>query len=185
MSGSLDATTDVTPQREPAPTPLVSSAHQSRRSFTVYDTPRERFDALDSHARCRVDNGAHGTDENHLTGLLGEDAVARHLGIADRLDTNLYANGDGGVDLVYEGATIDVKTKGQHRQKPILTVDAYEPLRAEYYALAHRIGPNRCRLIGYTPRIFVANAPIRRSDDGPYHHVPQEYLFPFPSVVSR
>jgi len=88
--------------------------------------------------------------------------------------------GDGGVDLTYRGATIDVKTVGRHRDDPALTVDAYEPLRADYYVLASRVGQTDCRLLGYAPRQFVANAPIRYYDGEPYHFVDQRYLFPIP-----
>ncbi|MFC7133749.1 MULTISPECIES: hypothetical protein [Salinibaculum] len=174
----------VSPQTEPAPTPLISAADIPLNKFPVYDIPRGWFQALEAHAKRRVENGAYGTAPNHFTGLLGEDALARHLGISERLDTELYADGDGGVDLVYQGGTIDVKTVGRHREDPALTVDAYEPLRADYYALAHRIGPNRCRLIGYAPRHFVANAPTHRAKGDHYHHVPSDYLFPVPHFLT-
>lgn len=176
---------NTAPSERPEMKPLVSVAdvarqsRQSRSPFPVYDVPVDRLHALDVHASRRVENGANGNASNHLQGLLGEDVFARHLGIAERLDTELYPDGDDGVDLVYRGATIDVKTVGRHRDNPALTVDAYEPLRADFYALAHRIGPNTCRLVGYAPRHFVANEEPLHGEDGPYHRIPREYLFPF------
>ncbi|WP_324665748.1 hypothetical protein [Haloarcula sediminis] len=101
------------------------------------------------------------------------------LGIADRLNTEVYADGgDGGVDLRYRGATIDVKTVGRHRADPALTVDAYDQLRADYYVLASRVGSSDMRLLGYAPQEFVANAPTQTHERRPYHLVEQAYLFP-------
>ncbi|WP_277543719.1 hypothetical protein [Haloarcula laminariae] len=92
------------------------------------------------------------------------------------MNTEVYA--DGGVDLRYRGATIDVKTVGRHRTDPDLTVDAYDQLRADYYMLASRVGPSDVRLLGYAPRQFVANAPTRTHEGRPYHLIEQAYLFP-------
>ena len=171
--------TDSTPQSEPAPTPLVSTADVPLNDHPVVPILDRRATALESHAH-RIADHARGSPADHVTGLLGEDGVAQHLGVADSLDVEVRADGgDGGVDLHYRGATIDVKTVGRHRSDPALTVDAPDPLRADYYVLASRIGPRNVRLLGYTPRWFVANAPIRTSDEGPYHFVSQEYLFPF------
>jgi len=170
---------DPTPQGEPAPTPLITAAQLSQSDFPLVHIPDGRFHALGEHAS-RIANNAKGRTENHLTGLLGEDAVAHHLGIEDRLDVEVYADGgDGGVDLPYGGATIDVKTVGRHRTSPALTVDAYQPLTADYYVLASRADRTTCRLIGYAPREFVANAPTRLHNGEPYHYVEQDYLFPF------
>jgi len=91
----------------------------------------------------------------------------------------VYADGgDGGVDLRYRGATIDVKTVSRHRTEPDLTVDAYDPLCADYYVLASRVGPSDVRLLDYALRQFVANAPTRTHERRPYHVVEQAYLFP-------
>jgi hypothetical protein len=146
--------------------------------------PTDRFAVIEEHARQRVDNGANGTVENHITGALGEFSVACYTGDGHRLDTNLYDDGDGGVDLRVGPATVDVKTVGRGRERPGLTVGAYSELRADYYALAHRVGTTTVRLLGYAPRWFVANAPIREGRNGPYHWVPQHYLFPFPQSVT-
>lgn len=114
-------------------------------------------------------------------GILGEAAVAQFLDREEEVDTSLYDRGDGGVDLSFRGVGIDVKTVGRHRSNPGLTVDAYAPLDANYYVLADRIGPSECRIVGYAPREFVANAKSIRHGDSYFHLVPQEDLFPFPT----
>jgi len=169
---------DVPPKEEPAPTPLISAADISMCQFPMAHVDEGRFYALSEVAH-RIAQHASGTTENHLTGLLGEDCLAQRLDIAERLDTDVYPDGgDGGVDLTYRGVDIDVKTVGRHRRNPALTVDAYKPLTADYYVLASRVGKLDCRLIGYAPREFVANAPVRLHQNEPYHMVEQEYLFP-------
>lgn len=173
---------EPTPQQEPAATPLVSAEHLSLSQFHVEHIPQRRLDPLQEIAS-RIAETWWGTDENHTKGLLGEDAVARSLGIQNQLDVEVYPDGgDGGVDLCYNGATIDVKTVGRHRTDPALTVGAYEALTADYYVLVSRIGPSDFRLLGYAPRCFVANAPVMSHRGDPYHIVGQEYLFPFPTI---
>jgi len=180
MGGILMSENDIAPKEEPAPTPLVSSADLALSDYPIINIPNSRRDALTEHAK-RISDNAVGSYEHHLTGLLGEDALARYLDIADKLDVKIYPDGgDGGVDLCYQGATIDVKTVGRHRTNPDLTVNAYRPLNANYYVLVSRVGPCDFRLIGYTPRWFVANAPIWKNNEGEqYHTVEQEYLFLF------
>lgn len=141
-----------------------------------------RFDALAEKA-ARIADTSSGTTENHVLGKLGEFSLASYLGIEDRVNTDVYTDGgDGGVDLEYQGTTIDVKTVGRHRRRPPLTVDAHEPLPADYYVLASRVGKMNCRLVGYAPRQFVATAPVWYNDGSPYHVVDQRFLFPFPSI---
>lgn len=174
----------VSPPQEPAPTPLVSAADLSIEEYPTIHIPTSRFDVLVEHAR-RIADSWNAPRENHVTGLLGEDAVAQGLEVEESINTEVYPDGgDGGVDLRYRGATIDVKTVGRHRCDPALTVDIGQPLTADYYALVSRIGPTDFRLIGYAPRWFVANAPIREHEGRRYHLVDQQYLFPFPTVVT-
>ncbi|MCU4716801.1 hypothetical protein [Halapricum hydrolyticum] len=174
--------TDVSPQQEPAPTPLLSAAEIPVSERPCYALDESRLYALDEVAS-RIAETAPGSPTDHLTGKVGEQVFANYVGIDGCVDTEIYADGgDGGVDLIYRGATVDVKTVGQHRPDPALTVDAYEPLRADYYVLASRIGPTDVRLVGYAPRSFVANAPIRDHDSDPYHIVDQRYLFPLPRL---
>ncbi|MDZ5813114.1 hypothetical protein U4E84_17410, partial [Halorubrum sp. AD140] len=179
MSTDDSKPTAESPKTEPAPTPLVAAADVSIADRPTVHVPEERLYPLAEHARHIADTWS-GTRRDHLTGLLGEDAFAKHLGIADRLNVEVYTDGgDGGFDLKCRGATIDVKTVGRQRSDPDLTVDAYKPLHADYYALASRVDETDVRLIGYAPRQFVANASTLTHKGRPYHVVEQDYLFPF------
>ena len=164
-------------------TPLVSAADLHETSLPVQQIPDDLYYLLEDHGERRVDNGALGNSQNHKKGILGEGALATFLRNRKAVDTSLYEGGDGGIDLTFNGATVDVKTKGRHRTTPSLTVDAYQKLRADYYALAHRIGQTNFRLIGYAPRKFVANAPVREYHGSRYHEIEQCDLFPFPSSL--
>lgn len=182
MKHKDDNSEEVPPAKEPAATPLFSAEDLSLSDYPVIHVPEKRLYALAENARHLAEQWDGSTD-NFLKGLLGEFCYAKPLGKVQELDTEIYPDGgDGGSDLNYRGATIDVKTVGQHRSDPALTVDAYKPLRADYYALASRISKTDLRLIGYAPRKFVANAPTRQHNGKPYHIVEQRYLFPFPSA---
>lgn len=171
--------TIASPQTEPAPTPLISAADVPVPERPTVHIPQERLHPLAEHAGQIAETWS-GTQRSHLKGLVGEAALASHLGIPDRLDVEVYTDGgDGGFDLQFRGAKIDVKTVGQHRFDPYLTVDKYKPLRADYYALMSRVSETDVRLIGYAPRQFVANAQTIACDGQPYHVVEQDYLFPF------
>lgn len=163
--------------------PLVSASDVQRRELPTVQIPNERLSVIKEHGRERARSGANGTENNHVTGILGESAAAQFLGVKDRIDTSIYEYGDGGVDFTWKGQTIDVKTVGRHRSDPVLTVDTYQSLNADYYVLVDRIGPNECRLIGYAPRQFVANAPQLEYNGETYHYVPQTDLFPFPRHI--
>ncbi len=174
-----DDTDETPPAREPVPTPLLSVEEQSFSDYPIVSIPENELSPIKEHAR-RIANQWHGESENHVRGKLGEYALAKALGIESDVDLTVYADGgDGGVDLRYRGATIEVKTVGQHRPDPSLTVDQYEPLTADYYALVSRVGKTAFQLVGYTPRQFVADAPIQANERGGYHLVDQAYLFPF------
>lgn len=174
---------DVSPPQEPAATPLFSAADLNIGDYPVVHIPQKRLFILQEYAR-RIAGSSNGSVENHRNGKVGEDAVAKPLGVRDSINLEVYADGgDGGVDLQHRGATIDVKTVGQHRSDPALTVDAYKQLRADYYVLASRISETDVRLIGYAPRQFVANAPVRSHEGRDYHLVEQDYLFPFPQSI--
>ena len=183
MNEQNATSTEVPPAKEPAPTPLISAEELALSDYPIIHVPENRVYALGEVAR-KLAGQWDGTAENFLKGLLGEHSYAKPLGKEQKINTEVYADGgDGGTDLNYRGATIDVKTVGQHRNNPALTVDAYKPLNADYYALASRISKTDLRLIGYAPRKFVANAPTKQHDGEPYHIVEQRYLFPFPSAL--
>lgn len=164
-------------------TPLVSTADLPTRLLPTVEIPEERLYPLKDHGRRRVRNGARGSERNHILGVLGEGATAQYRGFATDVDTNLYADGDGGVDCRWNGHTVDVKTVGRGRRDPALTVDAYSELNADYYVLARRVGESTFRLEGYCPRQFVANARTAKSDGRQYHVVPREDLFTLPLML--
>jgi len=178
-----DGANDVSPPQEPAATPLFSAADLDIGDYPLVHIPESRLYMLQEYGR-RIANASRGSVENHRTGKIGEDAVAKPLDARESIDLEVYTDGgDGGVDLNHRGATIDVKTVGQHRSDPALTVGEHEELRADYYVLASRISETDVRLIGYTPRQFVANTKPREYNGGKYHIVGQEYLFPFPRCL--
>lgn len=179
MTESDSTNSTRTPQQEPAPTPLVSTSQLLPEDYPTIHVPEGRRYALREHASQIADTWS-GSTENHYKGLLGEAAVIQYLNTEDDVNVEVYADGgDGGVDLTYQGATIDVKTVGRRHCDPQLTVGIRESLNADYYALVSRIGPSDLRLIGYAPKHFVANAPILNNQGDRYHVVDQEYLFPF------
>jgi hypothetical protein len=183
MSADHERPNDVSPPQEPAATPLISAADLRLSDYPIVHVPENRCYALKEAARKLADQWS-GSPDNHFIGLIGEYGWAKPLEKVQSIDTEVYPDGgDGGTDLNHRGATIDVKTVGQHRSDPSLTVDAYKPLNADYYALASQISKTDVRLIGYAPRKFVANAPVRQHEGDPYHIVEQRYLFPFPSAL--
>lgn len=179
---NTDEEENSTAERWPL-TPLISAADIPRALRRTIRIPEQRLYPLLDHGRRRVENGANGTRENHELGILGEFAVASHLGIPDAVDTNLYERGDGGIDLRWNGHTLDVKTVGRHRSAPALTVDQYQSLEADYYILVSRIGETAFEIIGYAPQRFVRYAKFREHEGRRYHYVPQEDLFPMPQLL--
>ena len=163
-------------------TPLISAADIPASLLPTIEIPEEQYHPL---RECGVQRGrnAYGTIDNHELGILGEGAIARFFGMTHAVDTAVYERGDGGVDLELNGVTIDVKTGGRQYSSPNLIVNAYQPLRADYYALVHRVGKMHFRLIGYAPRQFVANASVEEFRGQPCHVVPQRDLFPFPPTL--
>lgn len=148
-----------------------------------WNVPEEQLYPLEEHARSIANNWS-GSQRDHLVGLMGESSFAQPLGMVDRLDFEVYADGgDGSADFPYRGATVDVKTVGRHRKDPTLAVGAYEPLNADYYALASRISETGIRLIGYAPRRLVANVPVCTHQGDEYQLVGQEYLFLLPQAL--
>jgi hypothetical protein len=151
----------------------------------IVKIPRNKRIPLTEHAARRAADGR-GTFENHETGILGEWAVGRLLGIENRLDTDVYEYGDDGVDLRYRGRTIDVKTVGPRASDPELWVDVTRPLHADYYVLVQQLSTARLRIIGYAPRKTVANAYERDTSSAIDWHservraVPQDDLHPIP-----
>lgn len=169
------------PDRWPL-TPLVSAADLPTSLLPRIELPEELYYPLYEHGARRSEN-TYGSVENHGLGALGEGAFGYFFGRPTAVDTTLYDHGDGGSDFELHGVSIDVKTAGQEHSHPRLFVSAYQPLRADYYALVNRVGTTSFVLVGYAPRQFVANAPVQEHQGDPCHVVPREHLFPFPPVL--
>lgn len=172
---------DSSPDRWPL-TPLVSAADVPTSLLPTIEIPETQYHPLREYGVQRGQN-AYGTLYNHEVGILGEGAVARFFGTTNAVDTAVYERGDGGVDLEVHGVTIDVKTAGRRYSTPNLIIDAYQPLRADYYALVARVGKMHFQLVGYAPRQFVANASTEEFHGRPCHVLSQRDLFPFPTTL--
>lgn len=162
--------------------PLVSAADLPPSLLPRVELPEELYYPLCEHGVRRGEN-AYGTVENHGLGILGEGAFGHFFGSPNAVDTAIYDSGDEGIDLELHGVSIDVKTAGREHTRPRLFVSAYQPLRADYYALVNRVGTTSFVLVGYAPRQFVANAPVQEYRGDSCHIVPLEHLFPFPPVL--
>lgn len=171
---------NVSSLTEPAATPLISVADVPMSAHPVVHLPDDRRYVVEERA-ARIAESWSGSVENHVAGKLGEDALARYLGVEDELDLDVYADGgDGGSDLQYRNANIEVKTTSRrHADDPRLRVSVYDPLEADYYGLVSRVGKGDFRIVGYAPRRFVANARQRSWRGDSYHVVDPEYLYPF------
>lgn len=180
QSSTQTADEDISPQAEPGPTPLVSAAQIPLDEHPIVHIESQRRSIVEQKAR-QISDAWSGSPSNHEIGKLGEDAALQYLGIADRLNLEVIPDGgDGGIDSRYRGVEVQIKTVGrQYMEDPELWVDAYKPLKADYYVLVSRVGVADFRLVGYAPRWFVANAPQRTHNGGVYHVVDREYLFPF------
>jgi hypothetical protein len=176
--------TNPNPTDDPEPKPLFSVADLPTHAFPVEDTTEGRLYTLKESADQLVADGGCSSYEGTVKGLLGENAFANFLQMDLTPDTEVYSNGDGGFDFVYNGLKIDVKTVGRHRDEPALTVDAYGPLRADCYVLAHRIGQLHCRLVGYASRKTVEESPVHLHRGDPYYFVDRDRLRPFPYFLS-
>lgn len=181
-----DEDPEVSPQAEPAPTPLIPSSTVPLEKHRSVDLAQERRDAVEVKSVQIADTWM-GPAESHIKGKLGEAAFLQYVGREGQLNTEVIADGgDGGVDVWLNGASVQIKTVGRrYTQCPELWVDAYSPFSADYYVLVSRVGPGSFRLVGYAPRWFVWNAPKRTHEGGVYRVVDREYLFPFPESDPR
>jgi hypothetical protein len=104
-----------------------------------------------------------------------------YLGQEDRFDTNTYDGGDGGVDLVWQGKKVQVKTAESRQNNPNLLVPTYQSLNSHYYVLVHQLSRQVYRIVGYTDRETVADARVIDLPSIPEaRFVPREKLRHFP-----
>jgi len=93
--------------------------------------------------------------EAHLTGVIGEAAVAQAA--RAEMDDAIYVYGDPGHDLDLWGHETDVKCTSTHIQKPDLIIGAEHDLDAEIYILAHRIDDRKVRLLGWADEATITD----------------------------
>lgn len=116
----------------------------------------------------------------HVTGLVGEIAVAQFLGSS--LDENVYSGGDDGFDTILNGITIDVKsTKTEALDRPELIVPAHPEPNAHLYFLTHWIADREVRLIGYASLDRVINREPERAPGTTLNYIvpPRELCSPW------
>lgn len=143
-----------------SPSPLVPVSEIPNDQLPIVHIEREKRNALEVCGTKRA-KGSPGSIENHIQGIKGEYAVAKHYGDPNRVDTEIREYGDGGIDLEILGL-VQVKTCGPHVNNPRLLVDAKKQLRADQYVLVKELDRSSYRIIGYAPKATVAEAPISR-----------------------
>jgi hypothetical protein len=85
----------------------------------------------------------------HITGAMGEIAVARLFGVEP--DTSVHLGGDPGYDLVYRDSTWDVKTR-RGINKDLLIYPDMSDFRADYCMLCWLAAPGVIGVVGYVSR---------------------------------
>jgi len=142
------------------PSPFVPVSEIPNEQLPIVHIERAQRNALEVCGTKRAKDSP-GTIDNHIRGIKGEFAVAKHYGDPERVDTEKRKYGDGGVDLDILGR-VQVKTCGPHVNNPRLLVDAKKRLRADHYVLVQELDRSTYRIIGYAPRATVAEASISR-----------------------
>lgn len=144
-----------------ATTPLISVSDIEEDLRVVVNIPDEKRIPLSEIGTKRAKDSP-GTIQDHIRGILGEFAVAKHLGVPDKVDTEIYDDGDEGYDLQFNNKTIDVKTLGPQWNRPRLIVPVYQGIQADYYVLVQEISSTTYEIIGYAPAAVVADSKVEQ-----------------------
>lgn len=160
--------------------PLVSTADVPVDSLPIITIPEGELHAAEiAGAERAMDHS--GTIQQHELGARGEYAVAKYLGVEERFDTEVYPKGDDGFDLVYSGAKLQVKTASRIQNNPQLLVPTHQDLTSDYYILVQDVSRPVFRLLGYTDRRTVREAPIFHGIQvTEAYSLDQDRLEPFP-----
>ena len=120
----------------------------------------ERRDALHATHDGAVIKGM----TNNVMGLIGERAFAERYGLD--LDLSVTIRGDRGIDFRCPRATVDVKTsrRGDYLLVPVGRV------HADVYVLAHLIGTDEARLLGWMDAATIKTLPTRDFGYGVRNH---------------
>ncbi len=117
-----------------------------------------------SESYADIDGGRlHGdqtSQDAHLTGVIGELAVAELYG--GSIDREIYEGGDDGYDLLFDGTSIDVKTtQTTALTRPDLIVPTDPAPTADYYYLVHWLEQDSARIVGYASQECVLDRESR------------------------
>lgn len=121
--------------------------------------------------------------EAHYIGLLGEAAVSRILGVRMREDVTVA--GDGAVDLVVRGQTIQVKTRKIDHAAMLLPFNSLRDFSADWAVCCALASPCHVRVYGFISR--EAFAQVHHTRDfgyGPRCVVPASTLEPVEDMRS-
>lgn len=138
--------------------PLVPVSELDQSELPLVEIEPSRVEALYIMGASRAKD-SRGTIENHVRGVRGEYAVAKHLRVPDEFDEEIYEEGDPGFDLTYRGWRIDVKTVGPQVNNPSLPVPTHGNLVADYYILVHQLNRQYYRIVGCASRPEVRHSP--------------------------
>ena len=112
-----------------------------------------------------------------IAGAAGELAARRYLGLPENLHTDL----DGGVDLIWRGQKVDVKTTKLHgrTREMFLQWPKGKPVKCDLVLV---VGLDRhtkdAVVMGYTEAKNIKHAPINESRPIPCHEYPFTQLTP-------
>lgn len=95
-----------------------------------------------------------GDYEVHMLGLMGEFAVGAWAGVG--IDERILLGGDGGVDLVLGGLTVDVKTRDRPK-RDLAFYPTLSDMRSDISILTWRSRkkPNRITLVGWADESMI------------------------------
>ena len=88
--------------------------------------------------------------ELHFLGLIGETAVAKAIGSSVRYDITLL--GDGGIDMMFRGHTIQVKTRDQRRDDQMFYFNDLSEFSAEWFIPCVLLSPASIDVVGFISR---------------------------------
>jgi hypothetical protein len=162
--------------------PVVElSAEQIRRSSELAIDRNESYEQIGGGTAF----GGNDSPTSHQIGILGEIAVADLYN--DKIDTQTYKFGDGGVDLDIWKTENVKSTATQKMQYPQLLVNADSGLTADLYFQAHitNWGPSgaRVRILGYAPRELVASKTPQRHPGTTENYVVEPSELSLPPLV--
>lgn len=139
--------------------PLVPVSRLDKSELPVVTISQSKVEALSIVGAKRAKN-SRGSIRNHELGILGEYAVAEHLDVPDRINTEILDDGDPGYYFIYRGRRVDIKTTGPKENNPSLRVGAHGELSADFYVLVQQLNRTNYRIIGYAPRLLVMQSEI-------------------------